>query len=229
MDVFHDTSFFRVVFYGAGDCPGRETKRLAFGVFLVHEPLFRMRDEERWVDIGPMLEIVAESADRSGREEYDAELRTFAADAKFLFGEIDLIPVEAGEFGDTEAGGKEELEDGAVTSGSDIFSLGRGKQPLDLVVFEEIDLPFGNASNLDLFGGKRLDIVLGEVFQKCSDDDRMIGLSAFLQVDTGPGLSAIEIEAVAPDFFGSNIARGANTAPGEESPERPVVTIDRPV
>ena len=97
--------------------------------------------------------------DRPGREENNAEFRAFAADAELFFGEIDLVAVETGEFGNTESGGKQELEDSAVATDADTLAFWGGEEALDLIVLEEVDLALRDASDFDLFSRERLDIV----------------------------------------------------------------------
>ena len=176
-----------------------------------------------------MFEVVADCADRPGREKDDTEFRALTPDAEFFLGEIDLVAVEAGKFGNAESGRKEELEDGAVAADAEAISFGCGQEPLDLVVFEEINLALGNAADLDFLCRKRLDIMFGEVFQERPDDDRVIGLSAFLEGDAGTSLFPVQVEAITTDFLGRDVLRLPDISPGEKSPERTAVTVDCPV
>ena len=59
-------------------------------------------------------EVVGDGFGGGGGEEDGAVFVAFAADDEFAAFEVDLAAVEGDEFGDAEAGGKEELEDGLV-------------------------------------------------------------------------------------------------------------------
>ena len=83
-------------------------------------------------------------ADKDG-----AVFAAFAADDEFAAFEIDGVAIELDKFGDAEAGGEEELDDGAVADGVFVVLVGGVENAGNFVVGEEGDLGFDDFGELD--------------------------------------------------------------------------------
>ena len=99
-DLFHDAGVLGVFADDAFDASGGEAAVLVFvGAIDI--------DEEDGIEVLALVEIFFDPSLSFIGEEDDADFFAFAADAEFVFVEIDVFAVELGEFADAEAGGEE--------------------------------------------------------------------------------------------------------------------------
>lgn len=228
VDVFDDAGFGGVVLDEPLDAARSETERLALGVPLVDEALLRERDEQRGIGIGPAIEVAGEGAFGGRGDEDDAELTAFAAYGELFFLEIDMLPVEGGELGDTKAGRKQELEYGPIAEIAQRRALGGQDDTLDLVGIEEVDLAGRCVSDLDLFGREGLDILPGEEFEERPQDDGVITLGVPLEGVSAPGGTAIERDTVFPYGIERDVFRLFDPGRADELVETAAVALDGP-
>ncbi len=99
-DLLHDAGVLGVFGDDALDASGGEAAVLVFaGAIDI--------DEEERIEVLALVEIFFDPSLSFIGEEDDADFFAFAADAEFVFAEIDVFDVELGEFADTEASGEE--------------------------------------------------------------------------------------------------------------------------
>ena len=170
-----------------------------------------------------MLEIRLERRSRFGREEDDAELGAFPSDAELFFFQVDVVAIEAGEFGDTESGREEELENGVVAEGFAIIPTSSGNEPLNLIVFEVVDLSHRGLADLDFLSGDTFDIIFGEEFQERSEDDDMESLGNLLQILSSAVFGSIEENPVFADLFQGDVRGILGSRPSQELFEGAVI------
>lgn len=120
-------------------------------------------EEEGGELVGAGFEVVGEVEGGGFGEVDGAVFLAFAADGEFAAVEVDGVAVEIDEFGDTEAGAKEELDDGAVAEVG--FGVGGNgiEDGFDFVEVEEGDLALGGFGEFDEGGVEGGDAALGEV------------------------------------------------------------------
>ncbi len=101
----------------------------------------------------------------------------FAADDELAAVEIDAVAIEIDEFGDAEAAREEKLDDSTVTKAG--FGIGRDgvQKVFYFVEVEEGDLFFDGTREVDERRVEGFDVSSGEVFEKASQGDEMVGLS----------------------------------------------------
>ena len=225
--VFQDTGFLGIAFHQTLDAPRRETLALSRGIGPVDETFLAIGDEERRIDIGALVEVGLERCLGSRRDEYDAKLASFAADAELFLVEIQVSPVEIHEFRYAEPRREEQLEHRLVAERFLISPISRGDQALHFFEFEEVHLPVRRLADLDFFRGERGDILFGEVFEKGAEHYSLVGLGILFQRPAATVVFAVEVEAVFAHLLCGDIGRGPEAAPGEKGTQRAVVAIDR--
>lgn len=111
-DVFSDAGGASVFFDDALDGAGGESSEISGGVD--GALVFGVVEEEGGEGIVAGGEVVASGFGGGFADEDGAVFFAFAADDELATVEVDGIAVEANEFGDAEAAGEEEFDDGAV-------------------------------------------------------------------------------------------------------------------
>ena len=120
-DVLGDAGSFGVMFDDALDGARGEAAEVARSVEFVE--VFGVVEEEGGEAVAAGVEIVARGVSGGFADEDGAVFFAFAADDEFAAVEVDGVAVEVDEFGDAEAAGEEELDDGAVAKAR--FGVGR--------------------------------------------------------------------------------------------------------
>lgn len=102
----------------------------------------------------------------------------FTANDEFAFVEVDLIAVQGDEFGDAEAGGKEEGDHGSIALVGWAVWRDGGKDLLDLIDVEEGNLGLIDFGEIDVDGVEAFDFATGEVFEEDAQGNQVIALGA---------------------------------------------------
>ena len=137
-----------------------------------------------------------------------------------------MVAVETGQFGNAQSGRKQEFQDGFVAEGLEALAHGCLHQLLYLREFEKVNLAVGGFSDLDLFGSQRQNILLGQVFEKGAQDDRLVSLGILFERTAAPVSLAVEIDPVLPDFFSRNIFRDMEVAPSKKGFKRATIAFN---
>ena len=117
--------------------------------------------------------------------------------------EVDAVAVEFDEFGDAEAAGEEEFDDGTVAEAGFGASVDGVEEVFDFVIMKESDLFADNVGKFNEGGVEGFDAAFGEVFEKAAEGDEMIGLSDDFEVFAVLVGFAVELEAeFAEEFLG---------------------------
>jgi len=152
-------------------------------------------------------------------DEYGAVLLAFAADHELAALEVDVIGVEVGKFGHTEAAGEEQLYDGPVAQSNRVGSVYGSEEAFNLAGVEEGDFGAGDFGEFDFGGVEGFYVAFGEVFQEAAEGDEVVILGGLGEFVTIGVLGAVEVKAPLADHFGIELGNvaivGEFDQPGE--------------
>lgn len=198
-DVFGDAGLFGVFLDDAFDGAGGEAAVVAGGGG--EAGVFAVVEEEGGEGVFADFEVLGDFEGGGFADEDGAVFFAFAADGEFAAVEIDGVAIEGDEFGDAEAGGEEEFDDGAVAEAG--FGVGGDgvEEGFDFVVVEEGDLFFDGFGEVDEARVEGFDVAFAEVFEEAAEGDEVVGLG---EGGEGGGGGAVEPEAVFAEEFGGD-------------------------
>ena len=181
--------------------------------------VFAVVEEEGGEGIGASVEVILDAFGCGFGDKNGAVFLTFAADDKFATVEVDAVAVEFDEFGDAEATGEEEFDDGAVAEAGFCAEVDGVEEVFYFVVVEKGDLFADDMGEFDEGGVEGFDAALGEVFKKATKGDEVVRLGDDFEVFAVLVDFAVELEAVFAEEFLGNVD-------GEEVSQFDVVAFD---
>lgn len=99
-----------------------------------------------------MFEPCGNALDRATAEGNESDLAALAADAKTAFGDGKIMQRQIGEFGDAQAGGVEEFEDGGIADGLGAVALRSVEQAFDFVLAEAVGEETRETGSVEVLG-----------------------------------------------------------------------------
>lgn len=226
MHVFDDTRFDGTALHQPLHAPIGEAKTAVLPFF--PKPFLWKGYEQCRIHVGAFVEVAHEGVAGGIGEEDDPELGSLAAYAELSFVDIYLVPVETRQLGDTETGGEEELEDGAVPAATEVFTARRFDKALHFLELEEVYLPIRNFAHFDFFRGDGVDILFGKKLEKRAQDDDMVYLGRLAERSASGTFRSIEEDSEFTDPVEGNVFRTLGSAPSEKFLEGALIVCDGP-
>lgn len=169
--------------------------------------VFTVVEKEGGEGIGASVEIILDAFGGGFGDENRAVFLAFAADDKLAAVEVDAIAVELDKFGDAEAAGEEEFDNGAVAEAGFGAGVDGVEKVFDFVVMKEGDLLADDVGEFDEGGVEGFDAAFGEVFEEAAEGDEVIRLSDDFEVFAVLVGFAVELEAEFAEKLLSNVDR----------------------
>ncbi len=125
--------------------------------------------KEKWSErIGASIEIFLDAVGGGFGNKDRTILAAFTTNHEFTAFEIDRITIKLDKFGDAQAAGIKEFNNGAVAEAGFVAGVDFAEDTLDFVVAEESNLFANDMRKLDEGRVERFNVAFGKIFKKAA-------------------------------------------------------------